>query len=299
MIAFWTIATGAVVAITCALLGSFLVVRKMAMIGDAISHAVLPGLVIAFLIAGSRESLPMVLGASAFGMLATFLIQFFHRRAGLANDASIGVNFTFLFAIGVILISLYARQVDLDQDCVLYGEIAYVSLDQLTLPEGTRIGPRDMWRMLACLAAVVLCIAAFYHRLLITSFDPHYARATGLRVDFWHYLLMALVSLTTVLAFDAVGAILVVAFLTVPPAAALLVSKRLTPMLLLAALFGSLSAALGYGLAAQTGGSIAGAMAVVAGLIWIAAYATSTIRARNKPSPSDNRLKTRKKSVAT
>lgn len=267
MIDFWTIATGAVVAITCALLGSFLLVRKMAMLGDAISHAVLPGLVIAFLIAGSRDSLAMMLGAASFGMLTTFLIQFFHQKARLATDASIGVNFTFLFAVGVILVTQYTQQVDLDQDCVLYGEIAYVSLDQLALPDGTLIGPRDMWYMLACLAVVLLFIGLFYHRLLLTSFDAGFAMVSGISIGLWHYGLMGLVSMTTVLAFDSVGAILVVAFLTVPPAAAFLLSRRMPQVLALSAFFGFLSAAGGYYLSAWLDGSIAGGMAVVAGLI--------------------------------
>src|SRR4051812_23293078 len=123
------ILTGSLVAASCGLLGCYLVLRKMALIGDAISHAVLPGIVIAFLISGSRDSLVMIAGAGVIGLLTTFLIEFLHRKARLQEDASIGVIFTTLFALGVILISYYAENIDLDQDCVLYGEIAFVPLD--------------------------------------------------------------------------------------------------------------------------------------------------------------------------
>jgi manganese/zinc/iron transport system permease protein len=122
---FWILLTGALVASCCGVLGVFLVLRKMAMIGDAISHSVMPGIVIAFLLSGSRDSLLMMFAALVFGLLTTFLIQMF-QQSGIQSDASIGVVFTALFAIGVVLVSLYARQVHLDQDAILYGEIAYV-----------------------------------------------------------------------------------------------------------------------------------------------------------------------------
>ena len=119
MAAFFIILTGALVAITCALLGSFLLLRKMAMLGDAISHAVLPGIVLAFMISGSRDNVIMLIGASLAGLLVTLLIELLHKKVHLQEDASIGISFTWLFAIGVILISAYTEQVDLDQDCVL------------------------------------------------------------------------------------------------------------------------------------------------------------------------------------
>ncbi len=113
MNAFWIIVSGSLVAVTCSLLGCFLVLRRLAMVGDAISHAVLPGIVIAFLLSGGRESVPMLIGGRLLGIVSTFLIEFFHNKVKLQTDASIGVTFTWLFATGVILISLFARQVDL------------------------------------------------------------------------------------------------------------------------------------------------------------------------------------------
>ncbi len=268
MEAFWIILTVSLVALSCGLLGCFLVLRKMAMVGDAISHAVLPGIVLAFLIAESREVLPMLAGAAALGVLTTVMIEWFYKRARLQTDASIGITFTWLFAIGIILISLYTGQVDLDQDCVLYGEIAYVPLDLWFTEAGRSLGPRNVWIMGGTLLLVLLMITLGYKGLQITTFNSEFAASLGISAAFWHYLLMSAVSVTTVVSFESVGAILVVAFLIVPPATAYLLTRRLTHMLWLTALFGVLSALGGYYLALLLDGSIAGAMAVVAGFLF-------------------------------
>ncbi len=265
---FYIILTGSLVAISCGLLGCFLILRQMAMVGDAISHAVLPGIVAAFLFSGSREPLVVLLGAGSVGLLTTFLIEWLHRRGGLQSDASIGVIFTWLFALGVILISVFAQQIDLDQDCVLYGEIIYVPLDQWVLADGTLLGPRTLWVMGSVLGMILLFIGWGYKELLVTTFDPAYAAAVGISTTLWHYLLMGYVSLTTVAAFESVGAILVVAFLIAPAATAYLLTDQLPKMLALAALAGVLSATGGYYLAAWLDGSVAGAMATVAGLLF-------------------------------
>jgi manganese/zinc/iron transport system permease protein len=271
MDAFWIILTGALVAISCGLLGSFLLLRQMAMVGDAISHAVLPGIVIAFLWSGSRESLPMLIGAAALGVVATIIIEWLQRVGRVAADASIGLSYTTLFAIGIILISLFARQVDLDQDCVLYGEIAYVPLDLWMLDNGLSLGPRAVWILGGALTLISAFIAIGYKGLQLTSFDPGYAASLGISTLFWHYALMGAVSVATVVSFEAVGAILVVAFLIVPPATAYLLTNRLPVMLALSVLFGLLSAVLGYSLAVAANGSVAGAMSVAAGIWFVLA----------------------------
>ncbi|GJM30531.1 MAG: manganese transport system membrane protein MntD [Cyclobacteriaceae bacterium] len=268
MDAFWIILAGSLVAIPCGLLGCYLILRKMAMIGDAISHAVLPGIVIAFFVSGSREPVSMLLGAGILGILTTFLIEFFHTKARLQTDAAIGVTFTWLFALGVILISVFAGQVDLDQDCVLYGEIAYVPIDLWITDSGRIMGPRVIYIM-GMVFLVVLCfILIGYKELFLTTFDPAFASATGISVALWHYLLMGAVSFTTVGAFESVGAILVVAFLIVPPATAYLLTEDFKKMMLITALLGLVISFCGYYLAVWLDGSIAGAMSVVAGLIF-------------------------------
>ena len=268
MDAVYIIVTATLFSISCGLLGAFLLLRRMAMVGDAIAHAVLPGIVIAFLISGSRDSVWMIPGAAILGVLTTFLIEFFHRRAGLQTDAAIGVSFTALFAVGIILISVFAGQIDLDQDCVLYGEIAYVPLDVWITESGRILGPRALFIALGLLLLNLGFIALGYRHLLLTTFDPAFATVSGIAVGLWNYLLMGAVSFTTVAAFESVGAILVVALLVVPPATAYLLTHSLKRMLWLTVLFAFLSSAGGYGLAAALDGSIAGAIVTCAGILF-------------------------------
>src|SRR4028119_2113741 len=165
----WIILIGALVAGSCGLVGCFLVLRRMAMLGDAISHAVLPGIAIAFFVSQSRSSLPMFIGATALGLLTAFLVQLLHRSGRVQSDAAIGVTFTALFAVGVVLVSLFAGQVDLDQECVLYGEIAYSPFDTLSIA-GRDIGPRASWQMAAVFSLCVLVIGLFFKEMKITAF---------------------------------------------------------------------------------------------------------------------------------
>lgn len=263
--AIYIIITGALVAASSALLGSFLVLRRMAMLGDAISHAVLPGIVVAFLVSGERESIILLIGAAASGLLATFLIELLYRKARLQEDASIGISFTWLFAIGVLLISSYTGQVDLDQECVLYGEIAYVPLDLINI--GTYQLPRPMLIAAALFIFSLLYIIISFKGLKLLSFNEDYAKSLGVRTQLWHFSFMAMVSLITVLAFEIVGAILIVALLVVPAATAYLWSQSLKPMLILAVILGVIASLGGYYMAVAINGSIAGAMVTVAGLL--------------------------------
>jgi manganese/zinc/iron transport system permease protein len=262
------ILTATLVSASCALLGSFLILRRMAMVGDAISHAVLPGIVIAFLVSGSRDSVTMLLGAGIIGMFTTFLIEFFHKKARLQTDASIGVTFTWLFAIGVVMISLFAGKVDLDQDCVLYGEIAYVPLDVIITEGGVNIGPKALYVSGIILLVNVLFISLAYKKLFLTTFDPAFASAIGISTTLWHYALMGAVSMTTVASFESVGAILVVALLIAPAATAYLLTDNLKTMLVLACLAGTIASITGYYLAVWLDGSIAGAMATMSGILF-------------------------------
>jgi manganese/zinc/iron transport system permease protein len=275
MSAFLIILTAIVVSTSSGLLGSFLMLRRMSMVGDAISHAVLPGIVLAFLVSGSRDSVWMVLAAGLAGMLTTFLIEFFHHKGKLQTDASIGVTFTWLFAIGVILISVFAGQVDLDQECVLYGEIAYVPIDLWITTSGTIMGPRVLYTTSISLLLVVAFIILFYKELKITTFDPEFSKINGIRSQLVHYLLMGFVSLTTVTAFEAVGAILVVAFMVSAPVTAYLLTDKLKRLLWLTVLIGIINSVLGYYLAVAIDGSIAGAIATVAGLTFAVVFIVS------------------------
>ncbi len=275
--AFWIILTGALAAASCGLLGTFLVLRRMSMLGDALSHAVLPGIAMAFFLSGSRSVLPMFLGAAIAGLLTTVLVEAFHRRWRVQEDASIGIVFTAFFALGVVMISAYAGQVDLDQECVLYGEIAYTPWDMLVW-KGEPVGPRPVWILGGMLLVNLLLVGLCYKELVISSFDPAMAAAVGINAAVVHYVLMGAVSLTTVAAFESVGAILVVALLIVPGAAAYLWSDRLPVILGLAVGFGVAAAAGGYYLASLWDSSIAGAMVVVLGAV----FALSLLLAPNQ-----------------
>lgn len=264
------IAVGATVASSCALIGSFLMLRRMTLLGDAISHAVLPGIVIAFMLTGERSPLPMLLGAGALGVVTVFLVELFNRTQRLEEDASIGVVFPALFSIGVILVSRYTAQVDLDLDCVIYGEIAYAPLDTLTW-NGVVIGPKALWVNGTILVGNLIFVGLLFKELKLSTFDAPLAATLGFSPVLLHYLLMSSVSVTVVGAFESVGAILVLAMLVAPAATAYLLTDRLERLMLLAVAFGIASAIGGYFLAAWLDASIAGCTAVVTGLFFLAA----------------------------
>lgn len=262
----WIMLIGSLVASSCSLVGCFLVLRKMSMIGDAISHAILPGIVIAFLLSGTRDSFVMMIGAAVIGIITVFLIQMFQNN-GVQSDASIGVVFTALFAGGVVLVSLFTRQVDLDLDCVLYGEIAYAPWDTFII-NGMELGPKAVWIVGSIFLLNILVIGLFYKQFKLCSFDPAMAAALGIPVVFFHYLLMSLVSLTTVSSFESVGAILVVGMIIVPAATAYLLTDRLFIMIIYSMITGIVSAVLGYYFAYLMDASIAGCMIMVAGFLF-------------------------------
>ena len=186
----------------------------------------------------------------------------------LQSDAAMGVTFTWLFAIGIILVTKFTGQVDLDVDCVLYGEI--LTAPFFTLDIGSvNLGPRAVWLVGFTLLVNLCFIVLGYKQLKVCAFDPGLAASMGINVALWHYLLMGFVSLTTVASFESVGAILVVAMMIVPPNTAYLLTDRLSHMLMLSVLFGVLSSVGGYWLASAVDGSIAGAMAVVSGGMFV------------------------------
>jgi len=263
--------TGAAAAVACALPGTFLVLRRMSLLGDAISHAVLPGIVIAFLLTNSVSSLPVVLGAGTVGLFTVFLIETLRRTRRIKEDASIAVVFPALFALGVLLIAQYAEHKDLDQDCILYGEIAFAPLDTIEIGGWEVAQPLLTLGIVACLN--LLFVVVLHKELELATFDAALAATLGISPVVVHYLLMGVVSLTTVASFDSVGAILVVAFLIVPAAAAHLLTDRLPVMLALAALIGVSCSTAGYFLARALDASIAGSMATAMGgaflLVWL------------------------------
>jgi ABC-type Mn2+/Zn2+ transport system permease subunit len=258
----WTIAVGILCNTSCAILGCYLVLRRMSLLGDAISHAVLPGIVIAFLFTGQFGGWPIFLGAMVLGVLTSLLAQGLSSLGRVSEDTSLGVVFTSLFALGVVMIQAWVRHADLDVDCVLHGQIDYAGITENFL--GWQIS-RPVLTLIPALVMTVLFVAVLWKELKLVSFDPALAAAMGFRVAIVHYLLMAMVSGVTVASFESVGSILVVAMLIVPGAAAALVSERLLGMIAWAVAIAIVSAGLGYVLAVALDTSVAGMMAVVAG----------------------------------
>ena len=259
-----------VTAVACALPGCFLVLRRTAMVSDAISHSVLLGIVLAFFVVESLTSPLLVAGAALTGVLTVALVEAIKSTGLVREDAAIGLVFPALFSIGVVLVSRYAGDVHLDTDAVLLGELAFTPLDRLVVA-GWDLGPRSLVAMSAILVVNLAAISLLYKELKIGTFDAGLAATLGLAPGLVHYLLMASVSMTTVGAFQTAGAILIVSFIVGPPATAYLLTDKLNVMLLLAVGIGAASAVAGYWLAYLLDASIAGSMAVMIGLVFLGA----------------------------
>jgi manganese/zinc/iron transport system permease protein len=266
----WILLTGSLVGVTCAMIGCFLILRKMAMLADAISHSVLLGIVCAYFVSKSLDGISMFIGAAIVGLLTAFLVQILNAK-GVQSDAAIGVVFTSLFAIGVILLSLFGGNIHLDVDHALMGEITFVPWDTITI-SSVDLGPKAVWMLGSVFFINLLIIILFYKEFKISSFDPQMAVAIGIPVLLIHYLQMGMLSITTVASFDSVGAILVVAMLIVPASAAYLLTDKLLHMLVISSMIGILSAVAGYYAATWLNVSIAGAMATAAGLIFFLTF---------------------------
>lgn len=269
----WILWMGFLVNATCGLLGNYLILRRMALVGDAISHSILPGLALAFLVAHSLEAPVMFVGAVLAGVLATAAIEFIHGRSKVKADAAIGITFTTLFAVGVVLINLFAGRIHLDPECVLYGDLNFLPFEPERLVlGGLDFGPLPVGVMFFVALLVILLIFVFYKELLLSSFDASLAGALGFSPRLIHYLLMAVLSLVVVGSFEAVGAILVIAMLILPGATAQLLSNRLPRVLVLSVLVAGLSAVGGLYMGVATDVPIAAAMVVVGSVLFVAAW---------------------------
>lgn len=276
----WIVVAGVLCAVASSLLGNFLVLRRMSMLGDAITHAILPGLAVAFFVTESRSSIAMFLGAVVVGIFTALFSEWIRKIGRVDEGASMGVVFSSLFALGLVMIVQAADSVHLDADCVLFGEIDSTPLDTI------EIASMEIPRAVAVLSVVTVINAAFVllflKELKISSFDPALATSMGYSSSLMHYLLMILVAVTAVACFECVGNILVVAMFVVPPAAAYLLTDRLTTMIVLSVIIASVSAASGHVGAIVVPrwfgfGSVpsAGMMAVMVGLLFFIAAAFS------------------------
>ena len=273
---------GTFAALACAIPGNFLVLRRQALIGDAISHVVLPGIVIGFLITGAATTWPMMLGAMGAAIVAVALIELIRRLGRIEPGAAMGVVFTTLFAAGVLLLEQSdTSTVHLDVQHALYGNLeSLIWLDatgwaSLADPAALRGLPVELPRMGLTLIGVALFTAVFWRPLKLSTFDEGFARTLGMRTGLIGLALVVVAAIAAVAAFDAVGSIIVIAMFICPPAAARLMTNRLETQIAWSVGFATLSAVLGYVLAgygplwlgARDAVSAAGMIAAMSGLI--------------------------------
>jgi len=251
------------------------ILRRMALVGDAISHSLLPGITLAFLLTHSRDTVPMMIGAIAAGVITVALIEAIRYSSRIKADAAIGIVFSSLFAVGVILISVFADKVDLDAECVLYGELGFIPLQEIAYFGDQAIGPEPVVRMAVIAMIAVGLLLTFYKEMLVTSFDAGLAASLGISPTRYQYGLTLFLSIVIVSSFESVGVVLVIAMIIFPGATALLITDRLSNALWMSTAFSALYAFLGFHLATWLNASIAGGMTVVAGALFGLVWMTS------------------------
>lgn len=257
---------GFLVAGTCGLVGCFVILRRMALVGDAISHSLLPGITLAFLLTHSRDTLPMMLGAVAAGVITVALIEAIRYTSRIKPDAAIGIVFSSLFAVGVILISVFADEVDLDAECVLYGELGFIPLQDIAYFSEIEIGPEPVVRMAIIALIAIVLLFAFFKEMIVTSFDSGLAASLGINPTRYQYGLTLFLSIVIVSSFESVGVVLVIAMIIFPGATALMLTDRLPIALALSTVISGAYSLLGFHLATWLNASIAGGMTVIAGI---------------------------------
>lgn len=264
--------TSVMVGIICGVIGCFIILRGMALMGDAISHAVLPGVAVSYML-----GINFFIGAVVTGILTAIGIGFISQNSRVKNDSSIGIMFTSAFALGIILITFLKSSSDLYH--ILFGNVLAVR-------------PSDMWMTLVIGVIVLVSVFLFYKELLVSSFDPIMAQAYGLPNKLIHYFLMTLLTLVTVASLQTVGIILVVAMLITPASTAYLLTDRLSIMIFLSALFGAIAAIVGLYLSFTYNLASGATIVLVATVLFIAAFVFSpkqgilwrTIRANKQKS---------------
>jgi manganese/zinc/iron transport system permease protein len=269
---WWMITMCFLVALPCALLGAFLILRRMSLVGDAISHSALPGIVVAFAFVGDLSSPWLLVGAAIAGVLVTFLIEQIHRHTRIKQDAAIGIAFTSLFALGLVLIRvLLGDKVHLHQDSVLEGNVSHVAYAATVNVFGFDVPDSIIPAAIVAVVTLVL-IMIFYRVLTLSSFDSGLAASFGYKPAMVHYTLMAVISVVVVSAFEAVGAILVIALLILPGATAYLCTHRLKLMLVLSVVHALSSSILGVYLSVLFNGKESAGVVVAGTILFIIAW---------------------------
>ncbi len=268
-----------ITALACALPGVFVVLRRNSMLVEGIAHAVLPGIVVGYAFTLDLDSPWLIVGAALAGLLVVLCNEWLIRTGLLIGDAPQGLVFPALFAAGVIMITLDFNHVHLHTHVVLIGDLNLAAFQQLTV-NGVSIGPQYLYVMLAVLVVNVAFIALFYPRLKLTTFDNEFATVLGMRTGLLNTAFMFLVSVTVVAAFHAAGALLVISLLVAPGATAHLISRRLSVLLVLTAVFAIVGALAGFWIAYALNAATSAVMAVFYGFMFVAVAVADTLATR-------------------
>ncbi len=256
----------------CSQVGLQLALRRQSMFSDALSHSVLPGLVIAFLISDQLSGIPIFIGALLAGVLTSFLSELFQSPSRIHEDASVGIVFSGMFALGVFLLTIFASQAHLDTSCVLFGEVALVPLEAAVIQLGDFAIGNTLRNLVLGWLVVASLLFLFKKEFLIVAFQSDLARSQGVSVRKFHYLLMILASLTIITAFESLGAILVISFLVIPPAMGRLFSHSLQKIFLIGLLFSGLTVILGIETAIALNLNVAATVTSFQFLIFLATF---------------------------
>ena len=265
---FWTYVIAILTAVACSLAGVLLVVKREAFVSEGLSHAVLPGIIVGFLIFQDRSSPLLILFAGISGLIMVWLMHSIVRTGRVKQDAALGIVFSGMFSIGVILSSLNLKNVHFHAHCIIDGNLAFAALDPFHLG-GYYLGPKAFVSMLGCTLGLILFVSLFYKELKLMAFDDVASHLLGFRPKLLHICWLAIVSIVAVAAFETAGTILVVALMIAPAASANLLSDRLSRMFIVSGLLGGFMAAVGVALSLKLEIAPAGPIASMSGLAFL------------------------------
>ena len=278
---FYILITALLLVINSSLVGAIYVAGRNSLFSDAISHAVLPGIVLAYIATKTRNSLVIISGALISALAATGLIQYLHKHHKIHYDGALGAIYTFFFAAGIILISVFAGSIDLDQDCVLYGEIAFIPFDTLSV-NGIQIGPRAMYVQLTLSIILFFLISKGRTTLILLFFNEDFAKTHGINTKFPLAIIHIISAIVVIVNFDLVGAILVVAFMIIPACCSFILAKNFNNYLIYSMLYGITGVLLGFFLAITTGASYSGSFSIGCTVVFLFTIYFS-IKKKNNP----------------
>lgn len=266
---FYLIATALLSALSCSLVGSFAVVKGNAMVVDVLSHTILPGIVLSFILTGQRHDGALFLGAMTASLLTIAIIDVLEKYTTVPKDSVNAVVFPTLFALGILLAGAYAQNTDLDVECILFGDLVFLPFEKLSITESFSV-PKALPSTLGVFGLCVLFVLAFYKKIVLSLFDADFASAKKLRPGLWTRGVLVLTAATCVSAFETVGAVLVIGMAVIPSATAALFVRTLSGIIWLALAFAASAVFVGYFLALFFDTSVSGMIISVLGVLYFA-----------------------------